>query len=73
MDARATLGEARIRAELSQLALSERAGVSRATVSRIESGAVVPRVDTLEKLLVACGWELTGGPRPGTGVDRTAT
>jgi hypothetical protein len=31
----------------------------------------MPRVDTLEKLLVACGWELTGGQRPGTGVDRT--
>lgn len=72
MDSSATLKEARRRAGLSQRALAKQAGVPQPTVARIESGAVVPRVDTLSKLLASCGWELTGGPRAGTGVDRSS-
>jgi hypothetical protein len=40
-------------------------------VARIESGAVVPRVDTLDRLLEACGEGLEAHPRPGIGLDRT--
>jgi hypothetical protein len=40
-------------------------------VARIESRAVVPRVDTLDLLLSGCGLTLTAGPRPGAGIDRT--
>lgn len=47
------------------------AGVPQPTVSRIESGAVIPRVDTLDRLLGACGEGLEALPRPGAGLDRT--
>jgi hypothetical protein len=40
-------------------------------VARIESGAVIPRVDTLDRLLEACGEGLESHPRPGRGLDRT--
>ena len=56
---------------LSQRALARLAGVPQPTVARIESGAVVPRVDTLDRLLRACGQTLTSAPLPGAGVDRT--
>ncbi|MBI3648597.1 MAG: helix-turn-helix transcriptional regulator [Actinobacteria bacterium] len=71
MDAAGTLREARRLAGFSQRALAGRAGVPQPTVARIESGAVVPRVDTLDKLLAVCGRALTSGPRPGAGIDRT--
>ncbi len=38
--------------------LAERAGSSKPTVSRYENGIVDPGVDTLERLLAACGQEL---------------
>jgi uncharacterized protein len=56
---------------LSQRALARLVGVPQATVGRIESGAVVPRVDTLDRLLAACGRTLMSSPVPGAGVDRT--
>jgi predicted transcriptional regulator len=40
-------------------------------IARIESGAVVPRVDTLDRLLEACGEGLESLPRLGIGVDRS--
>jgi hypothetical protein len=40
-------------------------------VAKIESGAVIPRVDTFDRLLEACGEGLESQPRPGRGVDRT--
>jgi hypothetical protein len=40
-------------------------------IARIEARTVVPRTDTLERLLVGCGMALTVVPRPGVGVDRT--
>lgn len=72
MDAAGTLRDARRRARLTQRALAVRAGVPQPSVARIESGAVVPRVDTLDRLLAECGLALDGVPRPGAGVDRTS-
>lgn len=40
-------------------------------IARIESRAVIPRVDTLDRLLEACNEGLESAPRPGGGVDRT--
>jgi uncharacterized protein len=65
------LREARREVKLSQRALALVAGVPQPTVARIESGAVTPRVDTLDRLLAACGRTLMAGPMPGAGVDRT--
>ena len=41
------------------------------TIARIESGKQMPRADTLDKLLQACGWELRLPPRRGEGDDRS--
>lgn len=71
MDAAQTLRDARRRAGLTQRALARRANTQQPTVARIESRAVVPRVDTLDRLLAACGLELATVPRPGTSLDRT--
>ncbi len=71
MDAARVLRQARLRASLTQRQLASRAGVPQPMVARIESGAVVPRVDTLDRLLEACGEGLESHPRPGRGLDRT--
>ena len=65
------LMRARSAAGLSQRELARRAGVPQSTVGRIETDAMVPRVDTLQRLLGECGAELQVVPRPGAGVDRT--
>ncbi len=65
------LRTARRRAGLSQRALAERAGVPQPSVARIESGASIPRADTLQRLLRAADQELEVEPRLGIGVDRT--
>ncbi|MCU1485091.1 MAG: putative Xre family DNA-binding protein [Actinomycetia bacterium] len=57
MDAATTLRSARRRAGLTLRALAARAGTSHATLSAYESGAKVPRVDTLERILRAAGFE----------------
>ena len=49
MDAAETLRDARRRAGLSQRALAQRARTPQPTIARIESHAVVPRVDTLDR------------------------
>ncbi len=41
-------------------------------VARIERGGVVPRIDTLDRLLAGCGEALESRPRLGIGLDRTA-
>ena len=56
MDAAAVLRAARHRSGLSQRALAARAGTSHATLSAYESGAKVPRVDTLLRVLRAAGF-----------------
>ena len=71
MDTALTLRRARRAAGFSQRELARRAGVAQPAVARIEAGGVVPRVDTLEKLLRACGHNLQVAKRAGTGVDRS--
>jgi transcriptional regulator with XRE-family HTH domain len=71
VDAAGTLRDARRGAGLTQRELARIAGVPQPTVARIESRAVVPRVDTLDRLLRVCGIALEGVPRPGAGLDRT--
>jgi transcriptional regulator with XRE-family HTH domain len=70
MDAAQTLRDARRRAGLSQRALARRANTQQPAVARIESSAVVPRVNTLDRLLAECGLALAIVPRP-AGIDRT--
>jgi transcriptional regulator with XRE-family HTH domain len=71
MDAARVLRQARRRAGFTQRQLASKAGVPQPMVARIESGAVIPRVDTLDRLLEACGEGLESHPRPGRGLDRT--
>ncbi len=52
------LQAARVGAELSQDQVAARAGLSRMTVQRIESGAIDPRLSTLFVLARALGLEL---------------
>lgn len=68
MDAGQLIREARDRHGLSQTRLARRAGTSQAFISRIESGASSPTVDTLGRLLLVMGERLTFGrptPLPG--------
>lgn len=60
---------ARRKAGLTQRELAGRTGMAQSAVARIESGAVVPRVDTLDKLLRACGYTLEVEELRGQGVD----
>jgi transcriptional regulator with XRE-family HTH domain len=62
---------ARRRAGLSQRELAERAGTTQSAVSRIESGGVTPRFDTLAELVRSCGARIDLVPVLGEGVDRT--
>lgn len=41
------------------------------TVGRIEAGLTMPRVDTFEKLLEACGMDIELAHKRGVGVDVT--
>jgi transcriptional regulator with XRE-family HTH domain len=61
----------RLRAGLTQHELARRAGVSQPALARIESGRVVPRVDTAGRLLHECGMRLEPAPRAGQGIDLT--
>jgi transcriptional regulator with XRE-family HTH domain len=60
---------ARRSAGLTQRQLAERSGVPQPTIARIESGKQMPRADTLDRLLRACGWELDMTLRRGMGED----
>ena len=71
MSAATYVNQARRAAGLSQRELSRRTGVPQSAIARIERGLQVPRVDTLDRLLKACGFELRLGPARGGGVDRT--
>ena len=72
MSAASLLRYARRKANLSQRELGSRAGVTQATISRIEDEKISPRFDTLERLLNVCGFQLQAAPRRGEGVDRSA-
>ena|SRR5439155_25450893 len=71
MDASSLLRGARNRAELTQRELARRSGVPQPAISRIERRLASPTVDTMERLLKACGLELDAVARPGAGVDVT--
>lgn len=72
MSAIRLLRVARHRSGLSQRQLAERTGVAQPTIARIESGAVSPRLQTLERLLNECGYRLSMSEEISGGVDRTA-
>lgn len=69
MKASSSLRWARRRSGLTQAQLAARAGVPQSTVGRIESGATIPRVDTLDTLLRACGHRLNADRDWSGGVD----
>lgn len=50
--------QARMRAGLSQVELSERSGKDRAQIARWERDVVQPTLETLRELLQACGFDL---------------
>ena len=62
---------ARRRAGLSQRQLAAATGVAQPTIARIERGLETPRVDTLDRLLRACGDALEAVPLAGVGIDRS--
>jgi transcriptional regulator with XRE-family HTH domain len=63
VDAARVTREARGRAGLTQRELARSAGMQQPAIARIETGDVVPRADTLARLLAACGLALTIEPR----------
>ena len=63
---------ARAEAGLSQTELAKRAGTSQPALARYETGAAVPSVGTLERLLSACGQELELRAVPATVPSRAA-
>lgn len=54
---------------MTQRQLAAIAKVPQPTIARIEAGSVVPRVDTLDRLLRACGEKLIAAPRLDEGHD----
>jgi len=70
VDAAEWVNGARRSAGLTQRDLAGRSGVPQPMIARIESGRQMPRADTLDRLLRACGWELDMTLRRGAGEDR---
>ena len=56
---------------MSQRDLARVTGMPQPAIARIERGAVIPGLDTLERLLAGVGMTLEAVPRPGMGVDRS--
>lgn len=54
----AALMQARIDSDMTQAELAKKSGIRQSNISRIESGAVLPRLDTLEALARAMGKQL---------------
>jgi transcriptional regulator with XRE-family HTH domain len=71
LDAAALIREARTGAGLTQAELAERCGTKQSVVSRWERGVDVPRVDTLARILRACGLEADVAFRRHDDVDRS--
>ncbi len=71
MTAASRVNQARRAAGISQRELSRRTGVPQSAIARIEGGKQMPRSDTLDKLLAACGFELRLAPERGGGVDQS--
>lgn len=55
------LREARLRAGLTQADLAERAGTTQSAIARWETGGAQPSLETLSRLVRACGLELRLG------------
>lgn len=49
------IGQARARAGLTQAELARRAGTTQSAIARWESGKVSPKVETLDRIVRACG------------------
>ncbi len=64
MDAAVLLQEARRRSGLSRRKLAQRGGTSASTLAAYETGASVPSVSTLARLLRAAGFEAEVALRP---------
>jgi transcriptional regulator with XRE-family HTH domain len=71
MNAARILRYARRRAGLTQRQLAEKSGIPQPTVTRVERGQTIPRVDTFDRLLRACDIVLEPWPHIGAGEDRT--
>lgn len=56
---------------MSQRELAKLSGIKQPAIARIEARRVIPRSDTLDRLLRACGEDLAPRRRLGVGVDRT--
>ena len=54
----AALMQTRIDSDMTQAELAKKSGIRQSNISRIESGAVLPRLDTLETLARAMGKKL---------------
>jgi len=54
----ALIRDARTRAGLTQAELAERAGTSQSAVARYERGRALPTLETLYRLVRACGFDL---------------
>ena len=50
--------EARKRAALTQKELADRAGTTQSAIARLESGRSTPSLETVERLLRLCGFQL---------------
>lgn len=59
--------EARLRAGLTQRQLAAAAGLSQASIARIESGKTEPTFAQVDRLVSLCGLELRVGLVPGEG------
>ena len=53
--------EARLRAGLTQTELAERAGTTQSAIARWETGGAEPSLETLARVIRACGLELRVG------------
>ena len=58
------LAQARKAQQITQAELAERAGLSRMTVQRLESGSLDPRLSTLQEMARVLGLELVAVPTP---------
>ncbi len=74
MEASALIRSARTCAGLSLRDMAARAGTSHATIAAYEAGRVTPSVETLDRIVRACGFgiETSLSPRIGTGPEERA-
>jgi len=70
VNAARSLRYARRHARLSQRELADRSGMPQPALARIESGRVTPRLDTMSRLLEACGYAIE--IVPSAALDRSA-